>query len=303
MTIAFPDIYEQLQQAMNGEVRRHEPMSAHTTWRVGGEAELFLMPEDTSDLERALSILEKMSCPWVTFGYGGNLLVRDNGIRGAVINTRKLDWLHIGEDGRVVAGAGVPLMKLIRQVVQWGLGGVESLAGIPATLGGAIVMNVGAHGQNIGAVVTSVKACSAAGCTRLSARELEFGYRSSRLPRGSLITEVSMLLVPEQAGILEQNVLASLEHRRKAHPNDGYNAGSVFKNPAVKSAWRLIDEAGLRGKRIGGAQISTKHTNFIVNDGTATAAEIEKLIRLVQETVYERSGVQLEPEIHVIGER
>lgn len=303
MTIAFADIFNQLQLEMNGEVRRQEPMAGHTTWRAGGDAELFLVPEDTADLERALRILDAASCPWVTFGYGGNILVRDKGIRGAVIHTRKMNWLHMSEDGRVIAGAGLPLMYLIRQTVQWGLGGIESLAGIPATLGGAIAMNAGAHGQEIGQVVTAVTACSATGCQRLSARDLKFDYRSSYLPHGSMITEVSLLLVAEDRDVLEQNVMASIEHRRQAHPHDGHNAGSVFKNPAVKAAWKLIDAAGLRGKTIGGARISDKHTNFILNDGAATAADIESLIRLVQETVYEQSGVRLEPEIQVLGER
>ena len=301
MTIAFADIFTQLKLEMNGEVRRNEPMAAHTTWRVGGVAELFLEPEDFADLERALRILSAASCPWVSFGYGGNLLVRDNGIRAAVIHTRNLNWLHLSENGRVVAGAGLPLMTLIRQTVQWGLGGIESLAGIPATLGGAVSMNVGAHDQEIGKVVTDVTVCSATGCWRLSADDLDFQYRSSCMPKDSLITEVTLQLVPADPDVLELNVLASLEHRKKVHPQDGHNAGSVFKNPAVKSAWKLIDEAGLRGRSIGGARISEKHTNFILNNGKATAEEIEQLIRLVQETVFDQSGVRLEPEIQVIG--
>ena len=147
MTIDFKDTYEQLKQEMTGEVRRNEPIAAHTTWRVGGEAELFLIPENAADLERALQLLAMLSCPWVSFGYGGNVLVRDKGIRGAVIYTRNLDNLKINNDGSVVAGAGLPLMALIRQTAQLGLGGIESLVGIPATLGGAISMNVGAHDQ------------------------------------------------------------------------------------------------------------------------------------------------------------
>ncbi|MBE0501295.1 MAG: UDP-N-acetylenolpyruvoylglucosamine reductase, partial [Desulfuromonadales bacterium] len=123
------------------------------------------------------------------------------------------------------------------------------------------------------------------------------------LPYGSLITEASLQLKGGDPAVLEQNILASLEHRKVAHPEDGYSAGSVFKNPAVKPAWRLIDEAGLRGKQIGAARISEKHTNFILNDGNATAKEVEQLIRLVQEAVYKQSGVLLEPEIKVIGER
>lgn len=301
MTIVFDDIFTQLKLVMNGVVLRNEPMAAHTTWRVGGAAELFLVPEDFADLERALKILFEASCPWVSFGYGGNLLVRDSGIRAAVIHTRNLNWLNISEDGRVVAGAGLPLMNLIRQTVQWGLGGIESLAGIPATLGGAVSLNVGAHNQEIGDVVTQVTVCSATGCRRLSADDLEFEYRSSNLPKDSLITEVVLQLIPSDPDVLEQNVLASMEHRRKAHPREGHNAGSVFKNPAVKSAWKLIDEAGLRGRSIGGARISDKHTNFILNDGSATAHEIEQLIRLVQETVFDRSGVHLVPEISVMG--
>ena len=279
MTIAIADIYEQLQREMNGEVLRDEPMAAHTTWRVGGAAELFLVPEDFADLERALKILYE----------------------AAVIHTRNLNWIHINEAGRVAAGAGLPLMNLIRQTVQWGLGGIESLAGIPATLGGAVSMNVGANGQEIGQVVVEVTVCSETGCRRLTADDLEFEYRSSSVPKDSMITEVILQLKKADPAVLEQNVMASMEHRRKSHPHDGHNAGSVFKNPAVKSAWKLIDEAGLRGRKIGGARISEKHTNFILNDGSATAGDIEQLIRLVQEVVYNKSGVHLEPEIQVLG--
>lgn len=303
MTINFANIFDQLQQEMIGEVRRSEPMSAHTTWRVGGKAELFIVPENTADLEQALQLLAMDSCPWVSFGYGGNILVRDKGIRGAVIHTRNLNGLQIQGDGQIIAGAGLSLMALIRQTAQRGLGGIESLVGIPATLGGAISMNIGAHGQEIGQVVKSVIVCTSSGCRRMDAEELKFEYRSSCLPHGSLITEVTLQLSPADPEVLDQNILASLEHRRTAHPQDGHNAGSVFKNPAVKAAWKLIDEAGLRGKSIGDARISDKHANFIVNDGKATAEDIEKLIRLVQETVYQVSGVRLEPEIQVFGER
>lgn len=150
MTIDFTDIFEQLKSEIVGEVRRNEPMAAHTTWRVGGHAELFILPADSADVGRALQLLAMNSCPWVTFGHGGNLLVRDKGIRGAVIHTQNLDSLAIKNNGQVVAGGGLSLMSLIRQTAQRGLGGIENLVGIPATVGGAIVMNVGAHDQEIG---------------------------------------------------------------------------------------------------------------------------------------------------------
>jgi UDP-N-acetylmuramate dehydrogenase len=303
MTIDFTDIFEQLKSEIVGEVRRNEPMAAHTTWRVGGHAELFILPADSADVGRALQLLAMNSCPWVTFGHGGNLLVRDKGIRGAVIHTQNLDSLAIKNNGQVVAGGGLSLMSLIRQTAQRGLGGIENLVGIPATVGGAIVMNVGAHDQEIGEVVTEITVCTSRGCERLNAATLNFGYRSSSLPHGSLITSATLQLTEADPALLEQNILATLEHRRTSQPDDGYSAGSVFKNPAVKSAWKLIDDAGLRGNRVGGAIVSQKHTNFILNNGKATAEDIEKLIRLVQEAVFEQSGVLLEPEIQVIGER
>jgi UDP-N-acetylmuramate dehydrogenase len=303
MTIDFSDIFEQLKQEMVGDVRRNEPMAAHTTWRVGGEAELYIAPADTNDLGRVLQLLAMDSCPWVTFGFGGNLLIRDKGIRGAVIHTGNLDKLAIQKNGIVVAGAGLPLMSLIRQTAERGLGGIESLAGIPATLGGAIAMNVGAHSQQMEQVVKNIIICSSSGCRRVEANELKFDSHRSCLPHGSLISEATLQMVPADPQMLGQNILASLEHRKTNHSHEGHNTGSVFKNPAVKSAWKLIDEAGLRGRKLGGARISENHTNFIINDGKATAEEIEKLIRLVQETVYDQSGVLLEPEINVIGER
>ncbi len=136
MTIDFDDIFEQLKLELAGEVRRMEPMAAHTTWRLGGAAELYIVPADSADAGRALQLLAMESCPWIPFGHGGNLLVRDKGIKGAVIHTRNLDWLKIQDEGKVVVGAGLSLMSLIRQTTERGLGGIESLAGIPATVGG-----------------------------------------------------------------------------------------------------------------------------------------------------------------------
>ena len=303
MTINFTDIYDQLRLEVTGEVRRNEPMAAHTSWRVGGQAELFIAPADTADLGRALQLLAMASCPWVPFGYGGNVLIRDKGVRGAVIHTENLNRLDFRNDGAVIVGAGLPLMSLIRQTAQRGLGGIETLAGVPTTLGGAIAMNIGAHSQEMRQVVTHVTICAANGCQRMNAEELDFDSGSSCVPHGSLLTEATLQLTQVDPEILEQNILASLEHRKKALPDEGHNAGAVFKNPAVKSAWKLIDEAGLRGERIGGASISTKHTNFILNDGKATAEDVEQLIRIVQETVYDQSGVLLETEIQVLGER
>jgi UDP-N-acetylmuramate dehydrogenase len=303
MTIDFADIYEQLKLEMTGEVRRNEPMAAHTTWRVGGVAELFIVPADTADLDRALQLLAMDSCPWVTFGYGGNILIRDKGIRGAVIHTRSLDKLEFINDGKVVVGAGLPLMSLIRQTAQRGLGGLETLAGVPSTIGGAITMNAGAHDQEMSQVLVDVTVCAANGSQKMKSEELRFDYRSSSVPYGSLITEATLQLTQVDPEVLEQSILASLEHRKSAHPDDGHSAGSVFKNPAVKSAWKLIDEAGLRGRSRGGARVSDKHTNFILNDGHASAEDIEQLIRIVQDTVYDQSGVLLEPEIQVLGER
>lgn len=290
-----------LQKTMTGTVRRQEPMARHTTWRVGGPAELFIVPADREALQMALQLLEAAGCPWLVCGYGSNVLVRDGGIDGAVVHTGGLRKMQLHADGKIEVEAGVPLMKLVRECVRRGYGGLESLAGMPATVGGAVAMNAGAHGQQIGDVLEALQVCNAAGCRELPADACELAYRHCRIPEKSIVAQARLQLNPCSPEQLQKRMREVLAARREAQSVGGANAGSVFKNPEGKAAWRLIDAAGMRGVRRGGARVSEKHTNFIINDGTASASEIEALINAVVDAVAADSGIRLQPEVRIWG--
>jgi len=292
---------QQLQTTISGTVRRHESMARHTTWRVGGPAELFVVPASINELQTVLQALEAAGCRWLVCGYGSNVLVRDGGIDGAVIHTGQLRRFEIHADGRIVADAGVPLMLLVRRAVAAGLAGIESMAGIPATIGGAVAMNAGAHGQAIGDVVSRVTTCRAQGCREWPASACEFGYHRCRLPEEGLVAAVELQLHPGERRALAARMHEVLVKRRAAHAVGGPNAGSVFRNPPQQPAGRLIDMAGLRGRRRGGARVAEKHANFIVNDGSATAADIEALMQEVVVAVEAHSSIRLVPEVRIWG--
>jgi len=294
-------IARQLQTSMRGTVRRREPMAPHTTWRVGGPAELFIVPEDRDAVQVALQVLSAADCPWLVCGYGSNVLVRDGGIDGAVIHTGKLRKYELAANGRVEAEAGVPLMLLVRAAVRQGLAGIESLGGMPATIGGAVAMNAGAHGQSVGDVLQSVTVCQSDGQRQLAASACDLRYRHSNLPQGSIVVAARLQLQPGDTSALKLRLQEVLSTRRSAQAVGGANAGSVFKNPPEQAAWRLIDAAGLRGRRRGGASVSEKHANFIVNHGGASAEDIEILMCEVAETVESRCGIRLVPEVRIWG--
>jgi len=297
-----PEIFDKLSAALRGRVLVREPLSRHTTWRVGGPADLFLVPVDRSDLLAALGLCHEAGLPWMVLGAGSNLLVRDGGIRGAVIHTGGLKELVFEEEGLARAGGGLPLMTLIRETVRRGLAGLEGLAGIPGTVGGGVTMNAGAGGQDLAGVVRAVTLASPEGEEIWEAPRLHFGYRGSSLPRDRVVVEVLLAFERKDPAALEQTIREHLARRRSSQGVRGPSAGSVFKNPTGTPAWRLIDEAGLRGASVGGAQVSTVHTNFIVNTGGATARDVMELIEYVRKTVCSRSGVTLEPEVRIAGE-
>ena len=276
-------------------------MASHTTWRVGGPADLFILPADREDVLMALRLLQAAHCPWLAIGSGSNLLVRDGGIRGAVLNLTNLHQRQFLADGRVVAEAGLPLAHLIRLCVEKGLQGLEALAGIPGSVGGAVAMNAGAGGQEMSGVVAEVVLATPEGETRRQAADLQFAYRRCEFPSQALLVEVTLAMTMADPQELQRIYRERMTHRRQAHAVGGANAGSVFKNPAGGQAWKLIDEAGLRGATAGGAKVSEHHTNFIVNTGTATARDILNLIERIKETVWACRGVDLEPEVRIIG--
>ncbi len=294
-SLALPPDFE-------ARVLRNEPMSKHTSWHVGGPADLFFTPLDVADLAAFLrSLAPSTAILWI--GLGSNLLVRDGGIRGAVIDTHGVfaELERLG-DNEVWAGAGVACAKLARQCIKWGLGPAEFLAGIPGTLGGALAMNAGAFGGETWKHVISVATLDRDGVRReRPAADFTVSYRHVSGPANEWFLG-ARLRFEQRPGVSTDDIRVLLARRKATQPIGEWSCGSVFTNPPGDHAARLIDSAGLKGFRIGGARVSEMHANFIVNDGSATAADIEQLIAHVRETVERVHGVALTPEVRVVGE-
>jgi UDP-N-acetylmuramate dehydrogenase len=283
-------------------VLRDEPLHRHTSWRVGGPADLFYTPTTLVELTAILQSLPA-STPIFWLGLGSNLLVRDGGIRGAVIATsglpRELDKL---DERRVRASAGLACMLLAKRCMRWQLGPAAFFAGIPGTVGGALAMNAGAFGGETWTHVESVTTIDRAGTVRERPRaDFEIGYRSVRGAPGEWFLGGTFRFEPDTSGSM-QAIKELLARRNAAQPLGVPSCGSVFRNPEGDFAGRLIEEAGLKGRRIGGAAVSDKHANFILNLGSATAADIEALVLEVQTAVERTTGVRLETEVRVVGE-
>ena len=295
---------EQLADAFPGIVELSVPMSRHTTFRIGGPADALAVPSTVSELQQLLAFCHEQQLPILVIGRGSNLLVRDKGLRAVVIKIADaLSVVTLNEDG-LSAEAGISLAALARTAVEAGFGGFEFASGIPGTLGGAVMMNAGAYGGTMQDVTEQVTVLDVLGREHLlSAAELDFGYRHSALLDRNLIAVAAKLRLPAQAPELGKQLMADLAaRRREKQPLQLPSAGSVFKRPPGHYAGALIQQAGLMGKRIGGAEVSTLHAGFIVNVGGATAADVEALIQHVQATVQEKFGVTLETEVRIIGE-
>jgi len=285
-----------------GELRRDEPMSRHTSWRAGGKADLFFIPSSVEDLQAFLRELDAAT-PIFWLGVGSNLLVRDGGIRGVVISaTSILKGLERIDTYLVRAGSGVPCTQLARQCIRWGLGPSEFFAGIPGTVGGALTMNAGAHGGETWERVESVRTIDRAGEIHQRApAEYSVGYRSVTGPANEWFLEATFRFEPGVTASMDA-MKAMLERRKATQPLGLPSCGSVFRNPPGDHAARLIEAAGLKGFRIGGAEVSPKHANFIINTGDATATDIEELIEHVRQTVFDQHGVELKHEVRIVGE-
>jgi len=282
-------------------VRQREPLSRHTSWHVGGPAELFFMPRDREDLVAFLKALPD-DVPLLWLGLGSNLLVRDGGVRGVVISTREaLTGLARRGAREVYAEAGLPCAKLARACAGWDLGPAEFFSGIPGTVGGALAMNAGAFHGETWRQVRAVETVDRHGEVRArGAGEYHVGYRQVEAPvAGEWFLAATFHF---EAGSSEAATRALLERRRQTQPIGEWNCGSVFTNPPGDHAARLIESAGLKGLRSGGAVVSTKHANFIINEGTASARDIEALIQTVQREVERHHGRSLVPECRIVGE-
>lgn len=291
---------ESMLAGIKGVVRFDEPMSRYTSFRIGGPADAYVEPSDLESLQKVMTTASAAKIPVFVMG-GTNVLVRDGGIQGIVLRLVNLDRIQEPEDGLFYAEGGVLMPRLLKFAMQRGLTGLEFAAGIPGTLAGSIVMNAGTRSGEMKDVVRTIRLVTMTGeILDLPAGQAGYSYRGSRLPRGIVVGAWLELRAGTRAEI-ESHVKESLHRRKATQPIEMPNAGCVFKNPEGDSAGRLVEAAGLKGAQVGDAEVSTKHANFIVNRGQATAQDILALIRLVGKTVAEKFGVTLELEVQIVG--
>jgi UDP-N-acetylmuramate dehydrogenase len=287
-----------------GELHYDEPMAVHSSWRTGGPARRFFQPADIDDLCDFMRDLDRDE-PLLWLGLGSNLLVRDGGFPGTVISTfgalSTFEWL---DEDTLRAASGVTCSKVARLTARAGLVGVEFLAGIPGTMGGALTMNAGAFGGETWTHVAAVETVDREGClhTRYPA-EYRIGYRSVTGPQDEWFIAVHLRLEHGDARAAQERIRELLAQRGATQPTQQYSCGSVFRNPPGDYAARLIEAAGLKGASIGGAQVSEKHANFIINTGSASAADIEGLIEKVRDGVEREHGIVLETEVRIVGDK
>ena len=287
---------------VSGELKEQEPLSRHTSWRVGGPAELYFRPADLDDLSLFLRELDAAT-PVFWLGLGSNLLVRDGGIPGVVIAAAGIfkDLERVAEL-QVRAGVSLPCTQLARQCVRWGIGPAEFFAGIPGTVGGALAMNAGAHGGETWERVRSVTTIDRQGDVHeRSPGEFEIAYRSVAGKEDEWFVE-ALFEFEAGVGASKETLTQMLARRKDTQPLGLPSCGSVFRNPDGDFAARLIETAGLKGHRIGGAEVSTKHANFIINRAAASAQDIETLINHIQHAVAEVHGIDLVREVRIVGE-
>ena len=281
------------------------PMKQYTTFRVGGRADVLYRAGDIETLQKMVSYLAEEDIPYMVLGKGSNLLVMDRGIKGVVITLcGGLAALEKGNgrDAAIRVGSGMSLADLIGDCGRMGLGGAEFLAGIPGTVGGAVAMNAGAWGEEIESIVSGIEVVDKHGqLTYRSRSGLDFSYRSLTLSSGTIITKVDLALKRQSPALITGRIADYLKKRKSMQPLAYPSGGSIFKNPPKAFAGKLIEDAGLKGERVGGAVISDQHANFILNTGGAKASDILALMDLVREEVRERTGIDLEPEIKVVG--
>ena len=285
-----------------GKLLENEPLARYTTWRIGGPARYLALPADSEDVVRALELAQERGLPWVVLGLGSNVLVKDGGFPGVVIRMGKgLDRFEM-KGATAIVGAGMPTPILARRTAEAGFVGVERFIGIPGTVGGGIYMNAGCHGAEFAEIVTEVSVMDARGKVKqLSRKQISFKYRSSNID--GLVLEAKLVLGEESPAKLKELQGKLFRWRKAGTPFDLPCCGSTFKNPSgiTKSAGMLIDECGLKGFQIGGAQVSTLHANYIVNKGTATASDVLKIIDHLRKTVAKKTGITLELECKIIG--
>ncbi len=288
---------------IRGEVRFKEPLSFHTSLRIGGPADIFIIPQDVEDIRLALSFGEREQLPVEVIGGGNNLLVSDRGFRGVVLKLEGCLGRAEFHGEEVVAGAGVSLSALIREAAALNLGGIECLVGIPATIGGAVAMNAGTQDGWIGDFVSAVYFLHPDGTMgEFKPGACSFSYRMFSAPPGAVLIGARLQLHRRAQAEIQKEIKQRLKQKKAAQPLALASAGCVWKNPPGDAAGRLVEKVGLKGKRLNGAEISTKHANFIVNRSGAMAADVKALMDMMRERVRNQFGIVLEPEIRTLGE-
>jgi len=297
----------ELEELFPGKVKFQADMRQFTTLKVGGPSDALVEPSSPAEVDKLMAWCKKNEVPWLVVGRGSNLVVRDGGIRGVVMRVgRAMAGLQAQESKELVrlrVQAGCPVSRLLREAVRRGWDGLGFMTGIPGYLGGAVAMNAGSSETGMDSVVEELEWFDPeAGVVRLSRQELNFNYRSLSLPKGGVILEVTLALRPGETQRVREAVRMQMRKRKAAQPLGKPSAGSVFKNPPGDFAGRLIEKAGLKGLSRGGAVVSERHANFILNMGGARASDVLGLMEEIQKRVLEQSGVPLEPEVRIVGE-
>ncbi len=301
------ELQERLISFLGERLRFAVPLTRYTSFRVGGPAEVFAEPGTLAELQTLVALLHQESVPYFLLGGGTNILISDKGIRGVVIKLGEgfnySCWEEGGDTAHVWVGAGRSLGRFVREAVGKGYGGVEFAEGIPGSAGGGLLMNAGAFGGELSRVVEALSGvCTDGTQVRLPGDRLGFAYRRTALPPGLIVAEIEFRLQRTRQEVLLAAMLEAQRKRQQTQPHGYPNAGSIFKNPPGAYAGRLIEAAGLKGLTRGGAQVSERHANFIVNTGAASAAEVRQLLEQIQQAVWEKNQVWLEPEVRLVGE-
>lgn len=290
----------EIKKFFKGRISLNEKLASYTTFRIGGVADYYLEPSDASDVVGIIDYVNKQGIPFYVLGNGSNILISDEGIRGIVINTISGFSYLKHEDGMIISGSGVKIAKFVDYCIQNGYAGVEMLAGIPATIGGALVMNAGCYGGETADYVTNITLVRGGQLLVQSKKECSFSYRTSNL-KGTVILEAKFKLSKGNREETANRRKELLLKRNESQPVEIPNAGCVFKNPPGNYAAVLIEQCGLKGLTFGGAMVSPKHANFIVNVNNATANDVIELVKIVRKTVLEQKGIQLNMEIKLVG--
>jgi len=301
------ELRERLTGLLGARLRFAVPLARYTSFRVGGPAEAFAEPDTPAELQALVTLLHQESVPYFLLGGGTNILVSDKGVRGVVIKLGEgfnySRWEEREGAAHARVGAARPLGRFVREAVGKGYGGVEFAEGIPGSAGGGLLMNAGAFGGELSRVVAAVSGvCPQGTAVRLPGEKLGFAYRRTALPAGLIVTEIEFRLQPQQPGVLTAAMLEAQRKRQQTQPHGYPNAGSIFKNPPRAYAGRFIEAAGLKGLGCGGARVSEQHANFIVNTGGASAVEVRRLMTQIQQAVWQKNRLWLEPEVRLVGE-